>query len=94
MKSVLPRNNMSPQTEGSLVLRLVHAERDKRITSHLGLTARAFGADEVILAGEEDESALETWRSVSERFEDLNADTKLIRCHSSIRQGCWRRQTG
>tara|TARA_B100000945_G_scaffold73048_1_gene55830 strand:+ start:4184 stop:4663 length:480 start_codon:yes stop_codon:yes gene_type:complete len=32
------------------------------------LTARAFGADEVILAGEEDESALETWRSVSERF--------------------------
>jgi len=51
------------------VLRLGHRrERDKRITSHLGLTARAFGADEVILAGEEDESALETWRSVSERF--------------------------
>ena len=51
------------------VLRLGHRrERDKRITSHLGLTARAFGADEVILAGETDDSALETWNSVSERF--------------------------
>ena len=51
------------------VLRLGHRrERDKRITSHLGLTARAFGADEVILAGEEDPSALETWNSVTEKF--------------------------
>ncbi|MBI87926.1 MAG: tRNA (cytidine(56)-2'-O)-methyltransferase [Euryarchaeota archaeon] len=51
------------------VLRLGHRrERDKRITSHLGLTARAFGADEVILSGEEDPSALETWDSVTERF--------------------------
>ena len=51
------------------VLRLGHRrERHKRITSHLGLTARAFGADEVILAGEDDDSALETWNSVSERF--------------------------
>ena len=69
MKSVLPRNNMSASNRRVSVLRLGHRrERDKRITSHLGLTARAFGADEVILAGEEDESALETWRSVSERF--------------------------
>ncbi len=51
------------------VLRLGHRrERDKRITSHLGLTARAFGADEVVLSGEEDPSALETWDSVTERF--------------------------
>ena len=51
------------------VLRLGHRrERDKRITSHLGLTARAFGADEVLLAGEVDSSALETWNSVSARF--------------------------
>jgi len=51
------------------VLRLGHRrQRDKRITSHLGLTARAFGADEVILAGEDDPSALETWNSVTERF--------------------------
>ena len=47
------------------VLRLGHRrDRDKRITSHLGLTARAFGADEVILSGDKDTSALETWDSV------------------------------
>lgn len=52
-----------------VVLRLGHRrDRDKRITSHLGLTARAFGADEVILAGDRDPSALETWDSVTERF--------------------------
>ncbi len=51
------------------VIRLGHRrDRDKRITSHLGLTARAFGADEVILAGDRDPSALETWDSVTERF--------------------------
>ncbi|MDC1420251.1 tRNA (cytidine(56)-2'-O)-methyltransferase, partial [Euryarchaeota archaeon] len=51
------------------VLRLGHRrERDKRITSHLGLTARAFGADEIILSGDEDPSPLLTWNSVSNRF--------------------------
>lgn len=51
------------------VLRLGHRrERDKRITSHLGLTARAFGADKIILSGEEDESPIETWNSVTSRF--------------------------
>jgi tRNA (cytidine56-2'-O)-methyltransferase len=59
-------NKMPPSLS---VLRLGHRrDRDKRITSHLGLTARAFGADEVILAGERDPSALETWDSVTERF--------------------------
>ncbi len=51
------------------VLRLGHRrERDKRITSHLGLTARAFGADKIILSGEEDNSPIETWNSVTSRF--------------------------
>ena len=37
------------------VMRLGHrVDRDKRMTSHLGLTARAFGADEVILSGDDD----------------------------------------
>jgi len=59
-------NEMPPRLS---VLRLGHRrDRDKRITSHLGLTARAFGADEVILAGDRDPSALETWDSVTERF--------------------------
>ena len=69
MKAGRPRNSMSAPSQRVSVLRLGHRrERDKRITSHLGLTARAFGANEVILAGEEDESALDTWRSVSDRF--------------------------
>jgi len=57
------------------VLRLGHRrERDKRITSHLGLTARAFGADSFVLSGEEDPNVLETLQSVSEKFGgDFNA---------------------
>ena len=44
------------------VLRLGHrVDRDKRMTSHLGLTARAFGADEVILSGDDDPTPIETW---------------------------------
>ena len=42
------------------VLRLGHrVDRDKRMTSHLGLTARAFGANRVILAGDNDKTL---WR--------------------------------
>ena len=48
------------------VLRLGHrVDRDKRMTSHLGLTARAFGADEVILSGDDDPTPIETWKSVT-----------------------------
>ncbi|MCH1591460.1 MAG: hypothetical protein L7R66_00540 [Candidatus Thalassarchaeaceae archaeon] len=51
------------------VVRLGHrVDRDKRMTSHLGLTARAFGADRVILSGDKDDTPLETWRSVTSRF--------------------------
>ena len=70
MRHPLLGEDVSNRTESRLiVLRLGHrVERDKRITSHLGLTARAFGADEILLSGEEDETPLETWRSVSKRF--------------------------
>ena len=51
------------------VVRLGHRiDRDKRITSHLGLTARALGADGIVLCGDEDPSIIETWNNVSERF--------------------------
>ena len=51
-------NNMSSDPPVH-VLRLGHRrERDKRITSHLGLTARAFGADNFVLSGEEDPNVL------------------------------------
>ncbi|MBE38471.1 MAG: tRNA (cytidine(56)-2'-O)-methyltransferase [Euryarchaeota archaeon] len=51
------------------VVRLGHRiDRDKRITSHLGLTARALGADGIVLCGDEDPNIIETWNNVSERF--------------------------
>ena len=51
------------------VVRLGHRkERDKRITSHLGLTARALGADHFVLAGEADENVLTTMREVTQNF--------------------------
>ena len=70
MSRPLSHESMTDKVPPSIsVLRLGHRrDRDKRITSHLGLTARAFGADEVILAGDRDPSALETWDSVAERF--------------------------
>ena len=51
------------------VLRLGHRkERDKRITTHVGLVARAFGADEFILSGEEDSQVLESLEKVCKRW--------------------------
>ena len=51
------------------VLRLGHRkERDKRVTTHVGLVARAFGADGIILSGERDEKVLQTWKDVTERW--------------------------
>ncbi len=51
------------------VLRWGHRkDRDKRVTTHVGLVARAFGADGIILSGERDESVLKTWRDVTKRW--------------------------
>jgi tRNA (cytidine56-2'-O)-methyltransferase len=50
------------------VLRLGHRpERDKRITTHVALTARALGASRVRIA-ESDPSVVKSVRSVAERF--------------------------
>ncbi len=51
------------------VLRLGHRkERDKRITTHVGLVARAFGADGIILSGEKDDSVIKSLRDVVARW--------------------------
>ncbi|MFX0170357.1 MAG: tRNA (cytidine(56)-2'-O)-methyltransferase [Candidatus Hodarchaeota archaeon] len=43
------------------VLRIGHrVQRDKRITSHLALVARAFGASRIIITGEEDNSLVQS----------------------------------
>ncbi len=44
-----------------IVLRIGHRKkRDKRITSHVALVARAFGAKSIIIAGEEDQNIKKT----------------------------------
>jgi len=51
-----------------VVLRLGHRpERDKRITTHVGLVARAFGAEEMMLAAR-DGSVEESLARVTERW--------------------------
>lgn len=51
------------------VLRLDHRQkRDARITTHVCLTARAFGADGVILNGDEDTKLMENVRDVAKRW--------------------------
>ncbi len=52
-----------------IVLRLGHRrERDKRISTHVGLVARAFGAIGIVYAGDVEESILNKLRDVTERF--------------------------
>jgi tRNA (cytidine56-2'-O)-methyltransferase len=51
-----------------VVLRIGHRpERDKRITTHVGLVARAFGADEMLLGGR-DSHVEESLVDVAERW--------------------------
>ncbi|MGQ9543346.1 MAG: tRNA (cytidine(56)-2'-O)-methyltransferase [Candidatus Bathyarchaeia archaeon] len=51
-----------------LVLRWGHRPRDFRITSHVALTARAFGASGIVLADVRDETVYETVRNVVDRW--------------------------
>jgi tRNA (cytidine56-2'-O)-methyltransferase len=49
------------------VLRLSHrVGRDERVTTHVGLTARAFGASGIVISGDEDRGVIESLRKVTE----------------------------
>ena len=51
------------------VVRLGHRhDRDARITTHIGLVARAWGADRLLIGGDRDSGVLETVRDVNRRF--------------------------
>lgn len=51
------------------ILRLGHRlGRDDRISTHVGLAARQWGADEVVFSGEKDENMLESQRDIIERW--------------------------
>jgi len=52
-----------------VVLRLSHrAERDKRVTTHLGLVARAFGASKILITGQRDEHLINSIQRVVESW--------------------------
>jgi len=51
------------------VLRLGHRrDRDKRITTHVGLVARAFGANGIYIHGDYDESVINSLNDVTKRW--------------------------
>lgn len=51
------------------ILRLGHRVfRDQRITTHVALTARAFGAQKIIISGEKDDGIIEGITKVNEEF--------------------------
>ncbi len=51
------------------VLRMGHRRgRDDRISTHVGLTARQFGADRIVYSGEKDSNMLESLRDLTERW--------------------------
>lgn len=51
------------------VLRLGHRRgRDDRISTHVGLTARQWGADEIVFSGEKDDKMLESQRDMVNRW--------------------------
>ena len=52
-----------------VVLRLGHRlGRDARISTHVGLVARAFGADSIIISGEHDKKMIESIMNVSDEW--------------------------
>ena len=51
------------------VLRMGHrVSRDKRVTTHIALAARALGADGIILSGEEDKPMIKSIEDAAERW--------------------------
>ncbi len=58
---------MKSKTSQIVVLRLGHRkERDKRISTHVALVARAFGASKIIFSGEYDKSLLKSVQKVTQ----------------------------
>jgi tRNA (cytidine56-2'-O)-methyltransferase len=65
----LPHKHPAERYGRVYVLRIGHRpERDKRITTHVGLVARAFGANGFVLGDVCDEKVMESLRDVLERW--------------------------
>jgi tRNA (cytidine56-2'-O)-methyltransferase len=66
---VEPLKNSSPRTTKVIILRWGHREeRDKRLTAHVALTARAFGASGFILSDVKDEKLEITIAKISKNW--------------------------
>jgi tRNA (cytidine56-2'-O)-methyltransferase len=67
--NVLPQQANTPALARIFILRIGHRVfRDSRVTTHVCLTARALGADGVIIADQEDKVVESTIRDVTDRF--------------------------
>ena len=51
-----------------IILRWGHRHRDVRVTSHVALTARAFGASGLVLADSEDKTVERTIKRVIDKW--------------------------
>src|SRR5260370_31110334 len=64
-----PKQTNPPALARIFILRIGHRVfRDSRVTTHVCLTARALGADGVIIADQEDKVVESTVRDVTDRF--------------------------
>ncbi|MEM2914672.1 MAG: tRNA (cytidine(56)-2'-O)-methyltransferase [Candidatus Bathyarchaeia archaeon] len=75
------------------VLRLNHRiNRDKRVTTHLFLTARAFGVDETFYSGQKDEKIEENIKKVNESWGESFEPQYTKNYKETIKQ--WRESGG
>src|SRR5947199_3192921 len=84
---------LSPAVGRTFVLRIGHrVYRDSRVTTHVCLTARALGADGVIIADREDKVVESTIRDVTDRFGGPFQVKTGIPCRRAVRD--WRASGG
>jgi len=85
---------MEPAEKQLIVLKLDHRpERDKRLTTHVGLTARAFGATEFWISGLKDPKIQETIRQVSVQWGNQGFKVLTgVKWRSCIRE--WKKNKG
>jgi tRNA (cytidine56-2'-O)-methyltransferase len=77
-----------------IVLKLDHRpERDKRLTTHVGLTARAFGATAFWIAGLNDPNIAETIQQVSHQWGNQSFKVRTgVKWRKCIRE--WKKEGG
>jgi len=89
----LPHRHPAERYGRVYVLRIGHRpERDKRITTHVGLVARAFGANGFVLGDICDEHVMESLRGVMERWGGVMDLRCGIPSRSYVRE--WKRSGG